>query len=763
MPDYTRYSAEPEDILPRRRRARRKARDRARSRVWLIVKLLVVVVLLAIVAGMALTAGALYAVTRDLPTLDELKRNPLALNTTIYDRTGKVLIAELHGGENRVFVPAAKIPEVVKQATVAVEDERFYEHTGVDLQAIVRAQIRNLQAGRVVEGGSTITAQYIKNAYVGDERTYTRKLREAVLAWQLEKRWTKDQILGAYLNMVYYGAGAYGIEAAARTYFHKHATGLNVKEAALLAALPKFPSAYSPTTDKAMAKQQRNKVLQLMANQGFITQKRADRLMASKLHVYSRPPNYNRSLADYFVSYVTKELTTKFGSRKVFEGGLKVTTSIDIGWQQKAIDIIKGTTGPLNFGFKPSAALVAIDPDNGYIRTMVGGLDYKKQKFNLASQARRQPGSSMKPFVLTAAIEQGMNPDTTFYNSKSPVIIPMGPYAQPWVVNGDGPGGPESVSAATTISDNVVFAQLSVDVGPENTVRTAHKMGITSPLDAVPSITLGTSGVTPLEMAVAYATLASNGVHHKPQAIVTVRNRQGDTIWKPKTKGRRAIPAGVASAVTECLERVATGGTGSSTGAYFPYPRAGKTGTTENGWDVWYCGYTPDLAASVWMGDMKKNSPMSGAYGGTYCAPMWAKYFAAALKGRSHPSFKRFPWTYGKWDGSMQTRSDSPSPEASASGSAKPSTKPSTIAPTVKPTKTPTVKPTATPTKTPTIAPTVTPTGTPASMRPAALEPATTSIGVPPAQVTDGAASRGRGDTGLVGAAVRWLVAALWP
>ena len=351
---------------------------------------------------------------------------------------------------------------------------------------------------------------------------------------------------------------------------------------------------------------------------------------------------------------MTRVLTKRYGSRQVFEGGLKVYTSIDMAWQRDAIKVLKDTTAPLDFGFKPSAALVAIDPRNGYIRTMVGGLDYKKQKFNLAWQARRQAGSSMKPFVLATGVMQGMNPDSTYYSSQSPIVIPMGYGAEPWVVNGDGPGGPESVSAATTISDNVVFAQLSVDVGPENTVALAHKIGIKSPLDAVPSITLGTSGVTPLEMASAYATLAAGGVYRRPQAIVKVVLTNGRVDWKPKTKGKRAIPAGVASVVTTCLERVATGGTGSATGSYFPYPRAGKTGTTENGWDVWYCGYTPNLAASVWMGDAEKNSPMDGAYGGTYCAPMWAKFFAAALKDQKHPAFTIVPWTFSVWHGKMQ-------------------------------------------------------------------------------------------------------------
>ena len=231
MADYNRYSVEPEDI-PRRKRERRKKQAKSRSRVWLAVKLFVVVVLLALIAGLAVAAGAIYALSRDLPSLDSLQRNPLAVNTTIYDRTGKVLIAELHGGQNRVLLSRNQIPDVMKEATVAVEDARFYEHHGVDYLGVARAMLENLRAGSVVQGGSTITEQYIKNAYIGDERTYTRKIREAVLAWQLEDRWSKDQILTAYLNTVYYGAGAYGVEAAARTYFHKHASALSLKEAA---------------------------------------------------------------------------------------------------------------------------------------------------------------------------------------------------------------------------------------------------------------------------------------------------------------------------------------------------------------------------------------------------------------------------------------------------------------------------------------------------------------------------------------------------
>ena len=743
MADYNRYRATPEDVARRGRRRRQKTATR-KKRKYLWLKITAVVVLLLMIALLGVAAGAIFGVSRNLPSLAELEKRQNAINTTIYDRHG-ALIAELHGAENRVLVTSADIPEVMKQATVAVEDERFYQHHGVDFRSLMRAIVENFRAGGVVQGGSTITEQYVKNAYVGNERTYTRKIREAVLAWQLEDKWTKDHILTAYLNTIYYGAGAYGVEAAANTYFHKHASELNLQDSALLAALPKFPTEYAPTTDPKLAKVRRNLVLQLMAKQGYITQQRAAAVSKKPLGVYAHGMNQNNSMAAYFTDYVTRVLTRRYGSRQVFEGGLKVYTSIDMAWQQQAIDVIKSTTGPLNFGFKPSAALVAIDPRNGYIRTMVGGLDYKKQKFNLAWQARRQPGSSMKPFVLATAVQQGMNPDTTYYSSSSPIIIPMGAFAQPWVVNGDGPGGPESVSAATTISDNVVFAQLSVDVGPDNTVVTAHKMGITSPLEAVPSITLGTSGVTPLEMADAYATLASGGIHHRPQAIVKVELPNGRVDWKPNTSGHRAIPAGVASVVTQCLERVASAGTGAPSGSYFPYPRAGKTGTTENGWDVWYVGYTPQLAASVWMGDAVKNSPMNGAYGGTYCAPMWAKFFAAALKDQPHPSFVSVPWVFSPWQGKMQQMSPSAAPSASASGTPSPGpTK--TIKPTVQPTPQPT-----TPAPTPT-----TPAPTPTAPAPTAT-PASAAPKTRPAAGADVGHGVGDGSTGLAGVAVSWL------
>ena len=338
-----------------------------------------------------------------------------------------------------------------------------------------------------------------------------------------------------------------------------------------------------------------------------------------------------------------------YGAREVFEGGLRVYTSLDSAWQNDALDVVKNTVAPLDFGFKPSAALVAIDPATGYIRAMVGGLDFAKQQFNLASQARRQPGSAMKPFVLAAAVEKGMDPFTTYYSSQSPVVIPMGPYAAPWVVHGDGPGGPETVAQATMISDNAVFARLSVDVGPENTVRVAHAMGITSPLAAVPSITLGTSSsrrwrwptpTPPWPMAASTTHRRRSSRSSPPTARCSgVRRPWATAPFRPASPQRSPRSSSWSPAAARAPLRRPP----------FPYPRAGKTGTTENSWDVWYVGYTPQLATSVWMGDIKANLPMNGAYGEYYCAPMWAKFTAAALADAPHPDFVAGGRTHSLW------------------------------------------------------------------------------------------------------------------
>jgi 1A family penicillin-binding protein len=705
MPHYTKYTAGEEETAREVRQARRR-RERRRG-AWRWARWVLVVLAVLIVAGLAAGAGVIYALTRDLPSLDELQQRQNAVNTVIYDRDGR-MIAELHGAENRVLVSSDQIAPMMKQATVAVEDERFYQHHGIDVEGVARALVMDIKAGAVVQGGSTITAQYVKNAYIGGERSVARKVREAYLSWQLEDRWSKDQILTQYLNTVYFGAGAYGVEAASRTYFHKSAAKLTLRQAALLAALIRLPSAYSPTTDPKQAKQRRDLVLDLMASQGYITQEAATEAKTTKLGVFKHPPNPNNSEAAYFVDYVTRQLIKKYGAAETFNGGLRVYTSIDMTWQDAGLTAIKSTIGGLDYGgWSPAGALVSIDPRNGYIRAMVGGTNFKKQKFNLAWQSRRQAGSAMKTFVLTSAVEMGMNPASTYYVSHSPTIIPMGPGAEPWIVNtyDHSSAGRITVAAATVRSDNSVYAQLCMDTGPENVVETAQKMGIASPLAAVPSITLGTEAVNPLEMATAYATLASGGIYHAPQAIVKVVLPDGTVDWKPKTKGRRVLGAGVAYTVNRILQTNASSGTGAGTSAYVSKPRAGKTGTTDNYVDAWYCGYTPNLSTAVWMGYPDDyDHPMPGVAGSTYCVPMWGKFNQVALAQLPATDFTYAPMTFKPWKGKYSTMS--PSPTAS-SGTPKPSAT-KTIRPTASPTATVTIKPSPSPSPTPKPTPTQT-------------------------------------------------------
>ncbi len=555
----------------------KKKRRRGSWPRWLGLAVLLVLLFLA---ALAVALGlATIEVAHGTPALASLTRRVPAQTTIIYDSAGHP-IAELHGAIDRVIVPASRLPRSLEEATIAVEDKRFYsDFHGIDPEGIVRAAADDLESGHAAQGASTITEQYVKNACMGgDDESLSLKVREAILAWELSDRWSKDRILAAYLNTVYYGDGAYGAQAAAETYFHKNVWQLSVGQSALLAGLPQDPNGYSPIYDPTDALARRNVVLRDMAAQGYTTGAQEARLLASPVRVYHTLPPGVQPAAAYFVDYLESELVQRFGAHTVFTGGLRVYTSLDSAWQRQALNVVKSTVEPLDFGFKPSAALVAVDPTTGYIRAMVGGFDFAKQQFNLASQAKRQPGSAMKPFVLAAAVEQGLDPFTTYYSSQSSAVIPLGPHAAPWVVRGDGPGGPETVAQAMTISDNAVFARLSVDVGPQNTVRVAHAMGITSPLEAVPSITLGTSVVSPLEMADAYATLADGGIHHAPQAVVKVVAADGKVIWRPSTAGNRAIPAGVASTVTQVLELVASRGTGVTTSSHFPYPRAGKTG-----------------------------------------------------------------------------------------------------------------------------------------------------------------------------------------
>ena len=667
-------------------------------------RLIVCIVIFAVVAVVGLAGGTIAAVSHNLPNIDTMRPAQLGQNTVIYDRRGQ-RIAELYGAVNRVVVRSNQIPEVMKNATVAIEDKRFYQHHGVDFTGIARAFVDDLKAGHVVQGASTITEQYVKNAYIGADPTLTRKLREAVLAWELEDRWSKDKILTEYLNTVYYGAGSYGVEAASMTYFHKPVSKVTLPQAALLAALPKFPSEYSPITDPKVITQRRDLVLDDMAQQGYITPAQDAAAKRVKLRVYSEPLSTTKTPAAYFVDYVTRKLVDRYGSRETYEGGLRVYTSIDMRMQQDAISALKAklpTTGQ-------AGALVAIDPANGYIRVMSASTDYKTYKYNLAWQAPRQPGSTMKPFALLAAVEEGANPATTYYNSH-PLHIYLGAGANPpyWNVYTaeKSSGGRMSLVQATLASDNTVFGQLCLDLGPAAVVRMAHRMGITTKLTAVPSVVLGSEDVNVLEMADAYATMANEGIHHSPQAIEKVVFPNG-RVAKTRIKGNRVISAGVAYTVDKILEQNTSysGGTARTMPNYYTGRSAGKTGTTDNYVDAWFCGFNPRLATAVWMGYPQGSITMPDVFGATYSLPIWGTFYNAVFGSTYIPDFATpavmplwKPWE-GKY--SKMAPSASPSPSSSPTKSPKPG---HTVTATTKPSTKPTPKPTPT-TPTPTAKP----------------------------------------------------------
>ena len=582
--------------------------------------------ILAIVLGLGLHTVA--AVEKDLPSLEDQSAVSLAETTQIYASDG-TLLAYLHGEENRTVISGKQIPDNLKHALVAVEDERFYRHSGVDAEGFFRAFATNVRAKGVSEGFSTITMQLVGNLYLDrTDISFTRKFDEMALAWQFERKYSKDEILDMFLNTVYFGSNAYGVEAAARTYFDKDPMDLTLAEAALLAGLPQAPSAYSPRKHPDAALKRRDRILVKMRDQGFVTEDEARRALSEPLELAPYSP-YTKVQQPYVVAFVRKQLIDMYGEDKVFKGGLRVETSINPAYQKLATEAISST---LNQKGDPSAALVSIETKTGYIRAMVGGSDYDSSKFNLAAQGRRQPGSAFKTFVLTAAIEMGIDPWTTYYESQ-PVALTYPGAPKPWVVKTYGGSyyGTSTVAQATLRSDNTVYAQMALDVGAQQIVDVAHRMGITSFLNADPAIALGglTYGVSPLEMASAYATLANHGEHVEPTIILRVKDAQGNVLWEAQPKRTQAISSGVAYDVTRILQDNILRGTG--TKADIDRPAAGKTGTAQEWYDAWFCGYTPHLSTAVWMGHPEAQVAMDNVHGirvtgGSFPAEMWQKF-----------------------------------------------------------------------------------------------------------------------------------------
>ncbi len=581
-----------------------------------------------------------------LPALEKLENHRMDQTSQIIAADGTV-IAELHGEQHREKVSLDEVCAHLQHAVIAIEDERFYQHGGVDWKAIMRAFWTNVVQGKVVQGASTITQQYVKNTLTGKERTYWRKIEEASLANQLERRYSKDKILEMYLNDVYFGQGCYGVKTASQTFFGKQPSELSLEEAALLAAVIRIPNYYSPYLNPEAAKQRRNLVLDKMEEQGYISKAQAAEAKAKPVEVQPIPEEAPSQVAPYFVEYVKKylynvfaadqDLRARFGDLSpddiIFRGGLRVYTTIDLNMQRYAEEAIAST---LNKPGDPSAALCAVDPRTGEIKAMVGGKDFSKLQYNIAAQGGRQPGSAFKVFVLTTAISNGISPYKTY--DSSPTTLEFSDGTKWKVENCEGSSyGSINVYAATVRSVNVVFARLIRDVGPQRVAQMAKAMGITSPIDPYPSIALGalTNGVNPLEMASAIGTLACNGVHYEPICVSKVTDADGNVILENIPKGKRVVREDVAAVVNSILQDAVRHGTGRA--ARIDRPQAGKTGTTDNYADAWFCGYTPDLSAAVWVGYPQGLVPMRNVhgitvYGGTFPAQIWKKFAEKALE-----------------------------------------------------------------------------------------------------------------------------------
>jgi penicillin-binding protein 1A len=593
--------------------------------------------------------GLVSSIASELPELEPGKEKRAERLGYIYASDGKTVLAVLRGSESRIVVGSEEISPVMKQSIVAVEDRRFWEHRGVDVQGMARAVWADIRSQDFVQGGSTITQQFVKNQYTEQERTVSRKLKEAALAWQLEQRWSKDRILTAYLNTIYFGNGAYGIEMAARVYFDKHAKDLTLPESALLAGLPASPGAYDPAANPEAAKVRRTTVLRLMLEQGLITPddyREADESPlpgAEEIGVEGY-----KGRVGHFAEYVKSQLVPYYGSGKVFGGGLKIYTSIDLELQRLAHEAIDKWLPDPN---GPQAALVAIDPRDGRVLAMYGGESFHKSQFNLAVQGQRQTGSSFKPFVLTTAVKQGISPSTVF--TSEPTVINLGDKL--WSVhNYEGSYlGSIDLEEATIHSDNSVYAQLTAQVGPKNVADTAHRLGITRPLDDYFAIGLGVEAVSPLEMARAFATLANGGeridgsvLGNVPRAVLRVED--GQRADSNDAVDKEVVDSNDAAIVNSILQEVVTEGTGTRA-ALSDRPVAGKTGTTENYGDAWFVGYTPQLAVAVWVGYADRLKPMETEFegdpvaGGTLPALIWHAFTKKALAQLEEPP-ETFPY-----------------------------------------------------------------------------------------------------------------------
>ncbi|HEY9743229.1 MAG TPA: transglycosylase domain-containing protein [Coleofasciculaceae cyanobacterium] len=585
----------------------------------------------------SVVAGGLVGLAtsfRNLPDVRVLRNYVPSETSYIYDVKGKPL-ANLHGEANREVVKLEKVSPILKRAVLAMEDSHFYLHHGINPNSVGRALLMNWENGTVVEGGSTLTMQLVKNLFLKPERKFSRKIAEAVMAIRIEQIFTKDQIFEMYLNQIYWGHNNYGIQTAAESYFGKTADKLTLAESAMLAGLIQSPEEYSPFVSFDVAKQRQSVVLTRMQDLGWITPTEAEAARKQKLKL-GKLTSWQTSILPFVTEAVVAELNQRFGRDTVLKGGMRVQTTIDYNFQRMAEDTVKRAHANLGV-YADQIALAAVDPRTHFVKALVGGVNYDKSQFNRAIQSQRQPGSAFKPFVYYTAFASGKyGPDTTVIDA--PVSYRDGDGWYSPQNYGGGFSGAVTIRTALMQSLNIPAVKLGRAVGLDKVIETCRTLGMKSPMEPVTSLPLGAIGVTPLEMAGAYATFASNGWYSDPTVIVRVTDSDGNVLLDNTPKPRLVLDPWSAASLNNVLQNVITGGTGKN--ANIGRPAAGKTGTTSSERDIWFVGYTPQLSTAVWVGNDNNRPIGGGATGGVYVAPIWRDFMLQALRNEPVQYFK---------------------------------------------------------------------------------------------------------------------------
>ena len=594
----------------------------------------------------SVVAGGLVGLAisfRNLPDVRQLRNYVPTETSYIYDIKGR-LLTRIHGEANREVVTLNQISPHLKRAVLAIEDSRFYQHPGINPQSVARAFLANLEEGEVVEGSSTITMQLVKNLFLSPERSYSRKMAEAILAMRLEHILTKDQIFELYLNQVYWGHNTYGVETAAQSYFAKSASELSLAEGAMVAGLIQAPEEYSPFINYKLTKQRQAIVLRRMRELGWITVEQEQQANDEKLLV-GKPTSFRESQIPYLTEAVVQELSQKFGGKDtITKGGLRVQTTLDLNFQRMAEQVVSKWHDRLYYqglfyNYKQGQiALVAVDPRTHFVKAMVGGVDYQVSQYNRAIMARRQPGSAFKPFVYYTAFASGKyGPNSTVQDTPAR-YWDGNEYYRPQNYGG-GFSGPVTIRKALETSLNIPAVRIGQAVGINKVIEVVRTLGIKSPIEPVISLPLGSVDLTPLEMAGAFATFANNGWHSDTTFIVRVTDTKGNILLDNTPKPKRVLDPWAAASLNDVLRGVITRGT--ATSANIGRPAAGKTGTTSSERDIWFVGYVPQLAVAVWVGNDDYRPLGYGATGGGFVAPIWRDFMHRALVNEPVVDFRK--------------------------------------------------------------------------------------------------------------------------